>query len=425
MHKLILLVLCLLVLPLTAQADVTDWLDQGQALAGISGDPVLTGSGNLASGGTVNLLAENLAPSSLTILVVGFQANPLPFFGGILLPNSDAVLGPFPTSPQGKRAINATLSPGFPDGLDLFFQFWTADNAATQGVSGTNAIRATPTSAIEPGVFPSSWISGAPNCGTDPDIQVHYYNQNFVILRQSICTNFEGPFMFLLFGDDEVLMLDTGAGNVNLAGTVQTVIDDWLIATGKPSIDLTIVHTHGHGDHTAGDAQMKAQFPNAKLVPANVAEIKNVFGIANWPTDIASYDLGNRVVDIIPLPGHETAHLAFYDNRTGTLMTGDSLYPGRLYVFGATSQDNWSVFRDSIERLVNFTATRTVCWVLGNHIEMSTTPGDDYPIGAASHPNEHRLQLERKHLIELNDALQANPTPVTEVHDDFIITPIG
>jgi glyoxylase-like metal-dependent hydrolase (beta-lactamase superfamily II) len=31
-------------------------------------------------------------------------------------------------------------------------------------------------------------------------------------------------------------------------------------------------------------------------------------------------------------PGHHVASIALYDRRTGNLLTGDSLYAGRLYV---------------------------------------------------------------------------------------------
>ena len=35
---------------------------------------------------------------------------------------------------------------------------------------------------------------------------------------------------------------------------------------------------------------------------------------------------------MIPIPGHDVASIALYDRVTGNFMTGDSLYPGRLYV---------------------------------------------------------------------------------------------
>ena len=82
-----------------------------------------------------------------------------------------------------------------------------------------------------------------------------------------------------------------------------------------------------------------------------------------------TYDLGGRTVDVIPLPGHQTAHIALYDAATRILFTGDSLYPGRLYFPKA----DFATYKASIQRLVDFTADKPVNFVLGTHIEMTTT----------------------------------------------------
>ncbi|MCA9286004.1 MAG: MBL fold metallo-hydrolase [Phycisphaerales bacterium] len=272
---------------------------------------------------------------------------------------------------------------------------------------------------LECGGFPPQWISGAPNCSTEPPIQVHWYNENLAILRQSLCTNFEGPFIMLLFGQDKVLMMDTGAGNISLAPKVQEVVADWLADHEQDSIELVVAHTHGHGDHVAGNAQF-VNLPNTVLVGNSQTAVKTFFGITNWPDQIVEYDLGGRIVDIIPIPGHQSAHIAVYDRATGLLLTGDTLYPGRLYI------SSFAQYMDSIDRLVAFTADKPVCWVLGTHIEMSNTPGDDFPVGSISHPDEHPLQLTKAHLLELQAAIHAMAeAPHYEVHDDFIIFPLG
>jgi hydroxyacylglutathione hydrolase len=271
---------------------------------------------------------------------------------------------------------------------------------------------------VETGTFPTQWIWGAPNCATDPQIQIHQYNENTYILRQSLCTNFEGPFIYLLFGSQKVLMQDTGASNVAMYTTVKSIIDQWLAAHGQASIQLIVSHTHAHGDHVFNDGQFTGK-PNTTVVGLTQTAVKNFFGIVTWPDQIVDYDLGGRVVQVIPLPGHQTAHVAVYDRDTGFLLTGDTLYPGRLYI------SNWSQYKASIQRLVDFTADKPVCHVMGTHVEMSNVPGDDFPIGSTSHPNEHELQLSREHLIELNNACIAmGNTPVYQVHDDFIIYPL-
>lgn len=266
--------------------------------------------------------------------------------------------------------------------------------------------------------FPT-WINGS-NCATEPKIQIFAYDANTYILRQSMCTDFEGPFIYLLFGQDKVLMEDTGASAnppIPLYRTVKRIIDHWLAANGKTSIQLVVAHSHAHGDHTAGDGQFLGK-PNTTVVGTSVNAVKTFFGITSWPTQIVAYDLGGRTVDVIPIPGHEVSHIALYDRNTKLLLTGDTLYPGRLYI------SDFPTYLQSIQRLVDFTAVNDVSYVLGTHIEMSTTPGVDFPIGSTFHPNEHELQLSRDHLIELlNGLLGMQGAPHIETHDDFIIYP--
>ena len=47
-----------------------------------------------------------------------------------------------------------------------------------------------------------AWIHGsqAAKYNTDPDIQVHAYNEHTYILRQNMAVHYEAPFMFLLLG---------------------------------------------------------------------------------------------------------------------------------------------------------------------------------------------------------------------------------
>jgi hypothetical protein len=155
------------------------------------------------------------------------------------------------------------------------------------------------------------------------------------------------------------------------------------------------------------------------VVGFSQSDVAAFFGISNWPEDIVQYDLGGRMLDIVPIPGHQSAHVAIYDHGSGVLLTGDTLYPGRLYI------DTYGDYVASIHRLVDHTASRTVCDVLGTHIEMTNTPGVDFPFGADAHPDEHPLPLTYDHLVELRDALDAmGGVPSLDVHDDFIIYPL-
>ena len=255
--------------------------------------------------------------------------------------------------------------------------------------------------------FPAKWIDGTA-CSTDPKIQTWALTSDTFILRQSLCTNFEGPFMYLLVGSTKALLVDTGTGGVDLRGAVTTLL-------GGKQVDLVVSHSHGHGDHISGDGNFQNQ-PNTTVVSSAATGVHQFFGL-NGDTP-SSYDLGGRVIDVLAIPGHQEAHVAYYDHETRVLLTGDTLYPGRLYI------DDWDSYKDSVPRLLAFVdAGRPVSFILGGHIELPQT-GADYDYGATKHPNEHVLQLADGDLRELAAAVKAlGDDPVRDVHTNFIIDP--
>jgi len=271
---------------------------------------------------------------------------------------------------------------------------------------------------LEAGKLPASWPTGGPTCGSEEAFRIHEYNPDFVILRQSGCTNYEKPFLYLLFGARRALLFDTGAPGADVSGPVSALLRQWSARHHDRLPSLLAVHSHGHSDHTAGDAPLQAA--GATVVTAKPDAVQRFFGITRWPDQVVTYDLGERVLDVIPIPGHEVASIALYDRRTGILLTGDTVYPGRLYV------RDGSAFAKSIERLVGFTKGRPIAHVLGAHVENQRTPFADYPVGTKHQPDEHELALGRAHILELFDALRDMGDRVTRrALRDLTIFPVG
>lgn len=251
---------------------------------------------------------------------------------------------------------------------------------------------------IERGVLPRSWPTGGPKCVEQPDWRVHEYNPDFYILRESGCVHYEKPFLYLIFGRDTVILMDTGAGTTPLAPVVDDVIAKWLRRNNRTDIKFMVMHSHGHRDHVARDSQFQNR-AGIEFVPAEIPAVQAAFSIKNWPVDIGRIDLGGRVLDVIPIPGHHPVAVALYDRRTAILMTGDNVYPGRLYI------GDWDAFVKSTRRLVDFTRSRLVSHVLGCHIEQTDTPFLEFPIGSIFQPREHVLELSKGHLLELDETL--------------------
>jgi hydroxyacylglutathione hydrolase len=271
--------------------------------------------------------------------------------------------------------------------------------------------------AVESGSFPASWITGG-SCPETAIFRIHEYNPDLFILRQSACTNFEKPFLYLLFGERSAMLVDTGAQHADVAGVVGQVIDRWSARHGGRAVSLVVVHSHGHGDHIAGDSQFAGR-ANTTLVTASPEALTAFFGLNGWPDGVAAYSLSGRTIDVIPIPGHERASIALYDRRTGILLTGDTLYPGRLYV------RDGAAFTASIQRLVAFTRDKPVAHILGAHVENARTPFVDYPEGTRYQADEHPLELGRAHLLELNDALtEMRGTIVRRALRDFTVWPV-
>ncbi|HMA52163.1 MAG TPA: MBL fold metallo-hydrolase [Magnetospirillaceae bacterium] len=261
--------------------------------------------------------------------------------------------------------------------------------------------------------FAEAWHDGT---GPEPEIQIQRLDQDSYVLRQSIRTNFEGPFLFLFFGKTTALLVDSGAGGLLIRPTIERIMAE----TGHSALPLVVAHTHGHGDHIAGDGEF-AGLSNVVVVGHKPDEVAAFFHIAHWPDQSVEFDLGGRVIDIIPSPGHEAAEIAFFDRKTRILLMGDALYPGRLYV----RPDNFDAFKKSVDRVVSATKDRNVAWILGNHIEMTNIAKRDLPMHAIDHPREHRLELPYGALLELQKSLQSmGDRPQLDLHDDFIFYPL-
>src|SRR6266581_5794701 len=106
---------------------------------------------------------------------------------------------------------------------------------------------------LKPGTLAEPWVTGGPNCVTVPDWQVHEYNEDFYIIRESGCIHYEKPFLYLIFGQQKALLEDTGAGDVQTGPYVMGLLAKWAKMKNRATPGLIVIHSHAHGDHVAGD----------------------------------------------------------------------------------------------------------------------------------------------------------------------------
>lgn len=267
------------------------------------------------------------------------------------------------------------------------------------------------------------WNHGVRRWGSasEPPIQVHTYDERTVILRQSKSTNYEAPFIYLLFGDERALLLDTGAtadpAVFPLRATVDGLIADWLRQHPRDKYELVVAHTHGHGDHIAADAQF-ADRPDTVVIAKEPEAVREFFGFddARWPDQEVEFDLGGRTLRAIGAPGHHAAGVVFYDPATGFLLTGDTVYPGRIYVA------DFPELVATLNRLVAFCAAHEVTWVMGCHVEMTHRPYRDFPAGSTYQPRERALPMTVAQLTALRDAtVRVDGRRGVHRFEDFIV----
>jgi hydroxyacylglutathione hydrolase len=254
---------------------------------------------------------------------------------------------------------------------------------------------------LVPGSMDVQWNEGSPDCAKNPQppLQVHRYNTQTYLLRENLCSTFEAPFMYLLIGSTEALLIDTGdvadPARMPLAQTVMNL----LPGGGSAKLPLLVVHTHRHLDHRAGDAQFM-HLSNVQVVGFDIDSVRRYYNFADWPNGLAQVDLGDRTVDVIPTPGHNETEVSFYDRSTGLFFSGDFLLPGRLLI------DDAKADLASANRAAAFVKDRPVSFVLGGHIEKDSQ-GNIYTWESTYHPREHALQMTKEDVLVMPAAIRS------------------
>ena len=235
-------------------------------------------------------------------------------------------------------------------------------------------------------------------------MQVHRAFEGLYVMRQSKQVNFEGNFLYLVVGCHTAILFDTGAVGDADCSLLEHVMD--LISTETSHLRLIVAHTHSHDDHVGGDSLFRG-IQNVTIVEHGVTAVSDFFGFTPYTGSVldeshcSTIDLGDRVLDIFHIPGHHPDHIAVFDRKSGALLTGDFVYPGRLYVHDRVS------FLHSLTFLYHFCQSRVeeITGVLGSHIEMTNTLGYDYPDGTLFQPDEAQLPLTVLDIVRLYEAV--------------------
>lgn len=128
---------------------------------------------------------------------------------------------------------------------------------------------------------------------------------------------------FLLVGREKALLIDCGCALTDVRGIVEQLTD----------LPVQLAVTHADGDHIA----CCRQFPEVWMSPNEYANYHSATGRNDvlrplWDGDVIS--LGQRDVKVVYNPGHTSGSLTFLDLKNRSLIGGDSIQNGRIFLFG-------------------------------------------------------------------------------------------
>ncbi|NJR64885.1 MAG: hypothetical protein HC772_05505 [Leptolyngbyaceae cyanobacterium CRU_2_3] len=108
--------------------------------------------------------------------------------------------------------------------------------------------------------------------------------------------------MYLLFGNNRAMLLDTGSTEFAeffpLHKTVDHLIDQWLTQYPRQIYPLIVAHTHLHLDHIEADSQFVDR-PDTEIVRLSLAETQEFYGFTDWPNETVEFDLGGRTLKVL------------------------------------------------------------------------------------------------------------------------------
>jgi len=145
-----------------------------------------------------------------------------------------------------------------------------------------------------------------------------------------------------------------------LAAAVDPVLAEPVIALlERQGLELVaILHTHHHSDHIGGAPGLLRRWPAAAVLASRQDRARiplQTRGLAGGDR----FELLGEPVQVIDVPGHTRAHLAYYLPASGHLFCGDTLFAGGC---GRLFEGSAAQMRASLQRLAELPpATRVWC----------------------------------------------------------------
>jgi glyoxylase-like metal-dependent hydrolase (beta-lactamase superfamily II) len=223
--------------------------------------------------------------------------------------------------------------------LSIFFMLFTACNKENDVVTQETYV---------PVIINSDWFS------------VSYVNPKTYSLEETQSS--EQNVSYMILGDSKSIVFDTGSGeNQPINGFKIKPIIDQLSQLPK-----TLLLSHFHFDHNQNISEFDfVGFPNLPFLRQSVTS-NNIYNFTDEDLFLGSYpsqvqvnewypintdiDLGNRIIQLVNIPGHTNESIAIIDKTNKMAFLGDYLYNGSLFLF---DNNDITIYKESVNYLLS------------------------------------------------------------------------
>lgn len=189
---------------------------------------------------------------------------------------------------------------------------------------------------------------------------------------------------YLLIGSEKALLVDTLQG----IGDLKAIIDQLT------DLPVLVINTHSHFDHVSGNYQFDTIYgvdkpfalTNAKghgnevnarwltadtfwqNIPASFSfetYENKPYQINRFVSDGETIDIGERLIEMVFIPGHSTDSIFLIDKKNRMMLTGDSFYPAPIYLF--FEESSFKDYVNSVQLMLDYQAD--VDFLLPGHNE--------------------------------------------------------
>lgn len=189
--------------------------------------------------------------------------------------------------------------------------------------------------------------------------------------------NYQEVISYLIVGSNRNILFDTGMGMSSISEVVKRI----------SSLPVVVINSHTHYDHIGGNYEFDtvyavdtaytqqhalAGWPHATVAQEVTSEAfcadklpgldTAIYAIKPYKDKIKRYlhdgdtlQLGNRILEVMQVPGHTPDCLALLDREHGYLWTGDMYYEARIWLFMDGTDLN--AYEQSISRFANLASS--------------------------------------------------------------------